>query len=197
MGSKNLYIGAMVTILVVAMLAGYIYFKNNDSSQYYTEYHFELEMESDNQTTTVYWPIPHDSYGECDSSDGNLSELVYELEITSGSGLLNINQTKHGRALEVKFNGSVEIKGNERLYEDEYENQKDFENDNLNYSFDDLTMRNKNKEDTYFVYTSDSDVKVISFYCYIKGVGKLDSEQSITKEKSDLDLEKGWQSVEL
>ncbi len=201
--SKNWYLIAIIVILVVAITGGYIYFdgeENTDSEDFhsYTEYHFELEMESDNQTT-VLWPLPYDAKDKWDESHGNLSEIVYELKVTEGDGSINVNSTKHGRALKVSFNGTIRIEGNKRLYEDEFEDEKEYENKSLKYLFDDLTMRNKTKQskELYFVCSSSDDTKIVYFDCYSKHVGKYDSSGTIGLYIEELTLKKGWQTMEL
>lgn len=50
MNNKNWYVMVIITILLVAILSGYVYYTKNEDSAY-DEYYFELKIESENQTT--------------------------------------------------------------------------------------------------------------------------------------------------
>lgn len=194
--SKSVYVIVIIFVLFVAIISGYIYFtgeeKNNKSSYY--EYHFELEIESDNQTT-VLWPIPYDAYNQGDKSYGNLSDLINHLEVQEGTGSINVNETEHGRALKITFNDTIRIKGNKRLYKD----GGNYNDEYFNYFFDDLTMRNEteDQEDLYFIYSSLENVEIVNFNCYYEHIGELDSVRMVDRNIGDLTLEKGWQLVSL
>ncbi len=200
--SKNWHVVVIIFLLFVAIIGGYIYFtggkksdsdENNNKSSY-TEHHFELQIEADNQTT-VYWPIPYDSYNEGDEFYGNLSDLVYDLEITEGDGSIRVEDTKEGRALKITFSGLIRIRGNKKIYWDKDQNF----NERKKYIFDDLTMRNTNKSqgETYFVYSSANQTEVNEYQCYRENVGKYDSSGTIGLYIEELTLKKGWQTMEL
>ncbi len=190
----------IIFVVIVGGISGYILNTEENAEEdrheksSYVEDHFELEMESENRTM-VLWPIPYDAKDEWDEHYGNLSDLVYDLKITEGNGVVEVNKTEHGRALKVAFKGKIKIVRNKKIYRDE----RNYENKSERYYFDDLTMRNETKmqEDHYFVYSSSDNVEIINFDCYDQFVGELDSQRMVDRYVSGLILEKGWQSVEL
>lgn len=192
--SKNWYTIAIIFILLVAIVGGYIYFtgeENRDDENFnsYTEYHYELEIES-KEYTTVFWPMPYNPHSEED----NLSKLVNDFEILQGEGNIEVNKTLHGKGLSISFREKIVIEGHRRLYDDEANHNSKWNN----YFFEELTMKNKtgDQEDSYLVYSSSDNLKIYNFECYYENVGEYDSDRIVDRYVKDLSLEKGWQTIE-
>jgi len=151
-------------------------------------YHLQLKY-SGESSSILFFPIPITrSDGELE--DDVLSDLVNDCTIDDGNEDVETISTEKGVALKVLIKCDVIIEGFKEF------NRSDRE-DLMDYSFSDLSMKDEQNEDRYYIYYHNADnttTTVLKFECYWETHPSTD--EVLKWKLENVELENGWTSHE-
>jgi hypothetical protein len=154
----------------------------------YEECYYELSLSSDTEVV-ILWPVPIVNSTYSFSGEEILSKIVDDIELINGSGTYIIDKNKDNYVINITFSNSIEIKAKKKI-NDEYPDEQ------TAYIFDDLSMKNINEEHQYHVYSSGINVTMNKFSCYMRAVRDSYNDTFIHVDIENIELDKGWQSLE-
>jgi len=184
-------VGIIIIILLLVVMSFAGCYTERDVTNYddsgYEEYYYELSL-STNTEVFVLWPVPVINSTLVETDKEILSKLVNEIELITGNGNYKIEETKYSYVLNITFSNSIEIKAKKKINDEDLYEQTD-------YFFDNLSMRNVNEKNQYYVYSSKDNVTLNKFSCYLWFDRSSGTDYFIYVDIENIELEKGWQSI--
>lgn len=157
-------------IIVTVVLSGFFYLYNPPTQPISYSYTLTIDV-GGSGNYTIYAPIPL-------TADGEVHEVLSDLHISSGSGLITIVDTEHGKALKLISNGSICVEAK----------TKDAGNAQLSLFNKTYAFSHKPGNYKHWVYCNySSGIEAITL--------KIDSSGSSGKTKIEENLAQGWQEV--
>ena len=108
---RNILIVVVISLLAISLSLGYYYIGNSDkeddsSATEYSgiaRYSVEIQLE-EKGNFTLYLPL-------AEEETGNVSDVMNKLHVIRGHCLFEVTKTKHGMALKISGNESVQLYG--------------------------------------------------------------------------------------
>jgi len=169
----------MLIILLLIILCVYFYSEDRIIAEY--EYHVEINPKN-NTLFVIFIPFPID----IKNSDKPSTTVLNKIDIMSGIGEYNINETDKGVALKISSSNKVilESKGS-------FKNNKDYPTFLSLQLLDENGERKESGESEFWIY-SDTDAKIeIKYYVHAKHPDYMRREYNISG-----DLTSGWNLVQ-
>jgi len=154
---------------------------------YEIEYTLVVELNSSSQYNILV-PLPITAPAVIN----NISKIISELKFTSGSGKYTIEESTHGKVLNVSSNQSLILTAEKKYSRSLFEK-------NFNYTFVALTTEYGNAStlgpDYYFFFNNlEKNVIKIKFSCYTKRMSGSDVLDSDEWNLEVTNVQDGWNS---
>jgi hypothetical protein len=186
-GTKILAIVTIIIVLISILLAGCIGDDEDDVGFHYLYYEVELETNSE---ANILFPIPINDITKGINRESNISKLVDDIRILSGTGSYKIELTIYGWAINITFLNKMHLKATAKIYDEDMEKYS-------SYFFNDISMESKSERGFYYFFSSNNDVKIKNFECYLEHVGSLDDSRDVSYKFENYQLSIGWQKIDL